>query len=291
VRFIREQRIQILHAHGSALFMANLAAMLPPFPTLVWHDHFGRYAVEERPVWQYRLLTRLVRGVIAVNQPLADWSCRKLGMPSDRVWYIPNFACDIEASPTATDLPGREGRRIVSVANFRPEKDHLNLVRAMSQVTQAIPDAHLLLIGVPTEPGCVEEVEQEIERQKLANSVTVLGQRDDVGAVLKACEIGVLSSASEGLPLSLLEYGSAGLPSVATQVGQCAEVLDHGRAGILVPPRNSDALASALVQMLSSPERRRELGSRFRQRIEQFYSPQAIVRQIGQVYETALASS
>src|SRR5438876_11120160 len=85
----------------------------------------------------------------------------------------------------------------------------------------------------------------------------------------KACDVGVLSSRSEGMPLALLEYGMNGLPSVATRVGQCAEMLDDGRAGLLVPPAAPEPLAKAILALLQSPEQRAELGGRFRQRTQQ----------------------
>jgi glycosyltransferase involved in cell wall biosynthesis len=106
--------------------------------------------------------------------------------------------------------------------------------------------------------------------------------------VLKACDIGVLSSASEGMPLALLEYGMNGLPAVATRVGQCAEVLDHGRAGLVVPPGASADLAEAIISLLNSPDRRASLGERLRQRTAQAYSADACVNQICGVYDRVL---
>src|SRR5580700_1982045 len=73
-KFAAEHKIRILHAHGSALFFARLASLLPPYPTVIWHDHYGRYAFNDRPVWLYKLATRGLGGVIAVNRPLEAWS-------------------------------------------------------------------------------------------------------------------------------------------------------------------------------------------------------------------------
>src|SRR5687768_10487667 len=91
VTFVRQHQIQLLHAHGTSLFLARLAACFPPYPAVIWHDHFGRFFVEDRPVWLYRLATGRIGGVIAVNETLADWSRNALRMRADRVWYLPNF--------------------------------------------------------------------------------------------------------------------------------------------------------------------------------------------------------
>lgn len=288
VRFVRDQQIQILHAHGTALLLANLASRFAPFPAVVWHDHFGRYAVEERSTWLYGWLTKRVGGVVAVNQPLAEWSRTRLGVPPGRVWFLPNFICDGQAGRTPPDLPGKPGARIACVANLRPEKDHATLLRAMARVIREVPAAHLLLVGASRNPAHQGVIRQEVLRQALQGHVSLLGHRQDVAAILRACDVGVLSSRSEGLPLSLLEYGMAGLPVVATQVGQCAEVLDHGQAGMLAPPATPLELAEALLVFLRSPERRRQFGERLHRRVHELYSPGPVIRQLERIYNTVL---
>jgi glycosyltransferase involved in cell wall biosynthesis len=287
IRFVKEHDIKILHAHGSALFVSSLAAMLPPRPLLIWHDHFG-LPLETRSVLIDRTLAQRARGVIAVSQPLADWSRQKLKIPSERVRYIPNFACEPRNDECPTELPGETGARIVCVANLRPQKDHLTLINAMSLVARRHPNAHLLLAGASPDATYRAAVEAEIARLGLTQNVTLLGERRDVYAILRACDIGVLSSIAEGLPLALVEYATAGLASVATSVGQCAEVLDEGRAGILVPPREPQRLAEALVSLLDSPVQRVALGEIFRQRVRDFYSADSIVGRVCEVYEQVL---
>lgn len=291
VAFSRVHHIQILHAHNASLFIAGLASLFPPYPAVVWHDNYGLYAVEERPVWLYRSAAGRISGVIAVNQPLAEWSLTRMRIPAKRIWYIPNFVCAAEVNGRPPALPGTAGQRIVCVAHFRPEKDHLTLLRAMMVVIRQVPTAHLLLVGASPDPARRELIQKEIIKQGLDRNVSLLGQRHDVPTILQACDIGVLSSVSEGLPLALLEYGMAELPAVATNIGQCAEVLDEGRAGILVPVGSHDQLARALLSLLQSPERRVVFGKKFHRRVLERYSPGPVVEQVCRVYETVLATS
>jgi len=288
VAFIRMHNIRILHAHGTSLFIASLVSLFSPHPRVIWHDHYGRYAVEERPAWLYRLAISRVGGVIAVNQPLVEWSRRKLRVPGNRVWYIPNFVCPPEMDDEPPLLPGRPGQRIVCVAQLRPQKDHLTLLRAMALVTRQMPAAHLLVVGTASDPAYLNRIGQEVSRQGLEQNVTLLGERQDISAILGQCDIGVLSSASEGLPLALLEYGMARLPTVATNVGQCPEVLDEGRAGILVPPNAPDRLAAALLMLFQSPGLRSTYGKILHSRIQEVYSSGPIMARVHQVYETVL---
>ena len=295
--YIRTQEISILHAHGSSLFVAALAASFSPQPIVIWHAHFGRVALENQRAWAHRFVARKIAGAIAVNRQLAEWCRDRLAIRTDQVWYIPNMVCaPLTASPDALNLPGSKGSRIVCVANLRAEKDHITLVRAMGLVVRHHPDAHLFLVGAHSDStysatsAYFDAVKREVSRHSLERHVLFLGQREDISTVLGSCDIGVLSSKTEGLPVSLLEYGMAALPVVATQVGECAEVLDLGRAGVLVPPQSPAALAEGLMSLLRSRERREVLGERFSQRVKEFYSAASIMAQVCQVYDTVLAA-
>jgi len=285
VAFIKANNIHVLHAHGLSLFMAWIAAHFAPHPVVVWHGHSHPGA---RQAWLYRLMAGGIDGVIAVSQPLADWAQCRLGVPAERIWYIPNFVCLPEGPEEPPPLPGTAGKRIVCVANFRAQKDHITLVRAMALVKPRVSGAHLLLVGAPADLEYFDVVGNEIVRLGLDKTVSVLGERADVSGILRTCDIGVLSSASEGLPLALIEYGLNGLPVVATRVGQCAEVLDEGRAGILVPPGAPGQLAEALVMLLHSPSLCLALARRFRDRVERLYSSGPVIEQICRVYDVVL---
>ena len=291
VEYIRAHDVRILHAHGTSLFFAVWAAAYPPRPAVVWHDHFGRYATEDRPAWLYRLAAQRTAGVLAVSEPLANWARQQLRMPTERVWYVPNFVCVPPANLPALALPGTAGYRIVCVANLRPEKDHGNLLAAMKFVVAQVPAAHLLLVGNGNDPAYQDRLQRMMQADSLAGHVTWLGPRTDVPAVLNECDVGVLSSASEGMPLALIEYGMAGLPVVATRVGQCAEVLDAGQAGLLVPPGAPDELGAALVRLLRDLELRATLGRQLQARVFRCYSAEAVLHQIEGAYETIQARS
>jgi glycosyltransferase involved in cell wall biosynthesis len=288
IEFIRANDIRLLHAHSTALFVAMQASLFAPHPRVVWHDHFGRYATEERSVLIYRLLTWRVSGVFSVNQQLADWAVNRLRLPADRVWYVPNFVADFADDGEAVELPGVAGKRIVCVANLRPEKDHLTLARAMALVVAREPEAHLLLAGAISDQSHFAAIREEITRLGLDRHITFLNAREKIAPILRGCDIGALSSASEGLPLALIEYGKAGLAAVATRVGQCAEVLDDGKAGIITPPRDPEKLAEALLTLLNSAEKRRTLGLAFRRRVDSVYSPAPIIERICRAYDSIL---
>ncbi|MGO8930990.1 MAG: glycosyltransferase [Limisphaerales bacterium] len=287
IRFIREHQVELLHAHGSALFFSGLARWFVPSLKLVWHVHFGRLATEERPIWLYRIAAKRVSGVIAVNEQLAGWAKINLKVPADRVWQVPNGVAE-SVNGRAVELPGVAGKRIVCVANLRPEKDHPTLVEAMTSVVRAEPEANLLLVGSEANQRQTQRVRGLIEQNGLGQHVFLLGSRGDVPSVLGACDIGVLSSASEGMPLALLEYGMAGLPAVATSVGQVPDVLDQGEAGVLVPARQPAELGRALADLLRSRERRERLGQALHERVRTKFGERAFVDRVVEIYRSVL---
>lgn len=288
VQFIRTHEVDVLHAHGTSLFISVFASMFAPFPKVIWHDHYGLCGVQERPGHLYRLAAQRISAVITVNHILRDWSVQRLGVKRERVSYIPNFVCWADDPKTPLVLPGVKGSRIVCLANMRPQKDHHTLLRAMILVVSRHPQAHLLLIGMPSDETYLASLRQFIVGHDLEQHVTFLGTRIDAPHILHQCDIGVLSSASEGLPLALLDYGHSALPVVVTNVGQCKEVIDEGRLGKLVPPGDAQALALAIQQLLESPEERVSLGVSFREFVMRCYSEGAAMRKICEVYESIL---
>ncbi len=282
--FIKTHNVRILHAHSSALLTALAGAWGRPYPAVVWHDHCGYQQHAPRPVPPYRLAARGVSAVISVNESLADWAKHQLRVPASRVFYVPNFVSDQRAEPVS-GLPGVQGKRVVCVANLRPQKAHVDLVKAMAVVVREHPDAHLLLVGREADATYSAAVRGAIAELGLASHVSLLGERADVAGILRQSDIGVLSSVGEGFPLALVEYGLAGLGTVTTDVGQCAEVLDGGRAGLLVPPSQPEQLAAALTQLLTSPPMRADFGARLQQRVADRYGKDAVVKQITAVYD------
>ena len=288
IRFIKENQIQVLHAHSTALFVAIQAAQFPPYPKVIWHDHFGRYAMEERAAWLHGPFVRRASAVIIVNRQLTAWVQQRLHVPANQIWYVPNFVIESEADADVLELPGEAGQRIVCVANLRPEKGHLTLVQAFANVVRQRPAAHLILVGAHSNAEHLEKIKAEIARLNLHPSLTLAGHQRNVPAFLRGSDIGALSSYSEAFPLSMVEYGKAALAVVATDVGECASILDQGKAGLVVPPRDVQKLADALMSLLAAPERRRELGIALRTRVNQLYTAEAVMNQLCSVYDAVL---
>lgn len=178
IAFIRENQIDVLHAHGASLFIAGVASIFPPNPVVVWHDNDGNHGQKERPRWLYRLGATRVNAVITASEPLGEWSRTKLHVPAERVWYLPNFVQASERVEEPPELPGVKDSRIVCVAGLRRQKDHITLLRAMALVVQKFPKAHLLIVGGSSDAGYLEQIQKEIHDRALAQHGRMVRRRD-----------------------------------------------------------------------------------------------------------------
>jgi glycosyltransferase involved in cell wall biosynthesis len=283
VRYCRTHQIDIVHAHGTALFVAAAATVLQPRLRVVWHDHCPAMASGRRD-HAYALALRRCAAVIAVSDAIQRRASERLGVAAERIRYIPNFVTPVALAEPPVSLPGMSGSRIVCVANLRERKNQRGLIAALTEVRAAAPDAHLLLVGDSPEPAYRDELETAVAAAELTAHVSFLGARSDVADILAGADVAVLPSFAEGLPMALLEYGRAALPAVVTDVGQCAAVVADG-AGILVPPGDVPALVAGLTALLTDPDRRRTLGTALQQRVEAQHSAAAAIAAIERVYD------
>jgi len=178
------------------------------------------------------------------------------------------------------NLPAR-AKVIGTVGRLTLLKDQVNLIRAFQQVHAAKPDTVLLLIG----DGELRELLEDCARNGgVLDHVYFLGDRNDVHALLQGLDLFVLSSISEGYSLALLEACAAGLPIIATDVGGNFEIIRDGDTGILVPAKDPDALATAMLTLLREPAHAKGLGDAARAWVESNGSLETMASRYMQIY-------
>ncbi len=288
--YIRKNDIKIIHAHSTSIFFSLPLTIFSPAPSIIWHIHGTN--VNKIPLLKkffYRLASQNANGIICVSMELASW-IKFLKSKKSLVWYLPNFISnpDINSNSDAVEIPNDGFTQVVCVSNLRNPKDHTTLLNAWKIVLKKCPKSRLILIGGVSEKKYAQKVFEQLKEPVLENNVLWLGARTDVPALLRKCQIGVLSSRSEGFPVTLLEYGFAKLGVVATDVGQCAEILGFGKAGLLTPPGDERALAKALIKLISDKALRNELGTRLFENISDHYSQEAIMERLFNIYKELL---
>jgi len=289
-RELRRRRIDILHTHCWCTFLEGLvAAKLARVPILIHGEH-GMVQDRRRQVFAQRWGWRAVDQVLAVSAALADRLSAVVGFPRDRIQVIPNGVDTERFRPSETpkkelrrqlDLP-TDGFLIGMVARFVEFKDHAGMLRAVTQLRQERVDAHLALAGEGRLRDPLEQLSRDLG---IADRVHFLGHLPQVGTLLHALDVLVSNSSHcEGMSNVILEAMACGVPVVATRVAASPELLGDAEAGILIPPRDSEALARALKQMNDSLELRDALGRAGRQRVQSRYSISAMVDSYAQLY-------
>jgi glycosyltransferase involved in cell wall biosynthesis len=195
---------------------------------------------------------------------------------------IPN-AVDVASAPRWSPAE-RERPLIVAVGRLKAPKDFPTLIRALSGLR---PDSfEAVIVGEgPDRP----RLEEEIEALGLSGRVRLAGERRDVPELLAAADVFVLPSASEGLPVSVLEAMAAGLPVIASRVGGVPEQVSDGETGLLVEPGDPNELTAALDRLIADPSLRRRLGAAGRARAEQAFDLDPFRRAHVELYSRELA--
>ncbi|MDE0779902.1 MAG: glycosyltransferase [Alphaproteobacteria bacterium] len=173
---------------------------------------------------------------------------------------------------------------LMIVANLIPYKGHTDLIEALASIHDRLPKAwRLLCIG--RDDGIESALQAQCAEVRLSDHVQFLGLRSDIPALLNVADIALLCSHEEGLPNAVIEAMSAGVPTIATEVGGTGEIIDHGSTGLLVPPKSPGALAQSILDLIANPELRIQMGKAARAEIESTYGLDACVRAYDDLYQ------
>jgi glycosyltransferase involved in cell wall biosynthesis len=170
---------------------------------------------------------------------------------------------------------------VTCVGRLVPIKNHRLLIDAFARVAESNHDVILAIVGGGSEEAALR---QDVEERGLNEKVRFLGWRSDLDRVYAGSDVVVLASDNEGTPVSLIEAMSSSCAVVATDVGGVRDVLDGGRLGVLVPPRDPAALADGIAQLVSNPALRLTLATRAAPVALERYDVQRLLSDIRSLY-------
>jgi glycosyltransferase involved in cell wall biosynthesis len=287
-RAIKQLRPDIVHAHDPhAVAMAALARSMSTQPKrapLVASRRVDfRLKGNALSRWKYDQVDRFICSSEAIRQMLlADGIAPSRAVTVHEGIDLGHVAAAPEA-PLHEELWLPHGSPIVgNVAALVPHKGQRHLVEAAALVVRQVPDARFVIAG---EGELRESLEHQVKHLGLEKHVLLTGFRPDVLSVLKAFDIFVMSSITEGLGTSLLDAMACAKPIVATNAGGIPEVVQDGRTGFLVPPRDHHAMAGAIVQLLENEPLRRQMGEAGLSLVTSRFSAERMVMDTLHVYE------
>jgi glycosyltransferase involved in cell wall biosynthesis len=300
-KIIRNEHIDLLHIHawnpasGRYGFLAALSQKLQHLVTE--HDPF---ALPPFKNWLKKKLMKNIQAVIAVSEenrnllislyPHLEQKIHAIHNGIDTTWFESQllsfsrsdreeYKKDIFETDESTPI-------IIAVAELHPRKGLVYLLDAARILAEKKKKFKIIIVGDGHQR---KELENFIENVKLEPYVELLGKRSDIPYLLKASDVFVLPSMHEAFGLVLLEAMMAELPVIATSRGGVPEIITHGESGILIEPRNSQAIANAIENLIDDPEMAKKISKAGQKRAREKFDLKRMVEETEDLYSKILS--
>ncbi len=298
-KIMRKYKIDVIHSHGLLVnILSRVASYLACTPVSISTAHIplnlksGKQAqnVFEKLMGPYYLIMDNLTSffnqkVIAVSHAVKK-DLMEQGVDPKRIVVVQNGIDLTRGSRNNQNTKGklkRVGNHSIvgTITRLSPQKDIPTFLKMAALVIRDVPKTQFLIVGDGEKR---KELQDLAEKLGLGYHVRFLGYRRDVPDLLRTFDIFALSSLWEGLPIVILEAMAAEKPVVATAVDGVAEVVEHGKTGLLAEPRRQDLLARSVIELIKNPARAREMGERGRERVESYFSIDRVINTVEQIY-------
>jgi glycosyltransferase involved in cell wall biosynthesis len=288
-RVIREIDPQLIHFHfvsegGRAFYWDNIRV---PMVASTWGQDviFDRTPSPKEVTSLTKMLGRC-RIVTATTHQLARETARY--MAADRQIYVIPFGVDLSRFEVREAASG--GQTVLGFVKWlKPKYGPDVMVEAFAKIHAARSNTKLVLAG---RGEMQEQLQRRVDELNLTQAVQILGrvEHDKVPALIRSFDLMVMPSVyeSETFGVAAIEASASGVAVVASRVGGVPEAVIHGKTGLLVPPRDVDALAAACIELIDNPNRRREMGLAGRRFVERYYDWRENTRLMGEIYRAVL---
>ncbi len=277
-------------------FLVRLLGLHRKYPWVAWNHGYTATSRLDRAYTQLdRWSLRGAYRVVTVCRPFAE-QLEHLGVQRDRITILHKSVKPFVAPPQEAVQGVRREQQIaddeaviLSVGRLSHEKGHADLIRAATALNamSGAPRFRVLIVGDGPER---ERLAQMASRLGIEKQITFAGFQSDTRPYYAMATLVAVPSHSEGSPNVVLEAMAAGLPIAANTVGGVPEILEEGVTGLMVPPRNPEAMAKTILRILSDAELRLRLGSAARARAESSHTPEAYRRTLAEFYRDTLES-
>ncbi|MBQ6108235.1 MAG: glycosyltransferase family 4 protein [Thermoguttaceae bacterium] len=295
----KKYNVRFVHAHQYTPYFYAMGArgFFRRKPPILFTEH-GRF-YPDQPNWKHKYFNRLLMSaqdrVTAVSQSVGDAIIQNEGIPADRVQiirngvdenrFIQNRFTEEQKKTLRESLGLADEPVILFTARLDPIKDHVTALRAMKRLQSMAGEARkpvLLLAGNGPE---LEPLQAMISEMHLEKRVRLLGERTDVSDLLQIADVFLLTSKSEGIPLTILEAFASNVPVVATNVGGIPEVVFNGENGLLADSGDWEQIAANLNVLLCDPPWATMIAQNARARFEEEFTERKMLAEYQKIYE------
>lgn len=274
-KIIRQNNIQIINAHHLMPLVYSYYSFLVSHNVKLVYTEHSMWEIETRPFkWNLatKYMLRKASAIIGVSPEISNYMREKYKINTEKVHYVrngvkvKNFSMAYGKKLSIDELKDQQNKiKIVMVANFRRNKNHIFLLNAFKELHEQNKNVHLVFIG----QGFNADLEnsEDLIRKKIMDlglneNVSLLGYRDNIPELLSLMDIACLTSDKEGLPISLIESMAAGLPVVGTNVEGINSVIVDNYNGFLVEPNNIKNCYEVLKKLSEKKNMREIFGER-----------------------------
>jgi glycosyltransferase involved in cell wall biosynthesis len=290
MKVIKTERVQLLNTHSSRdSWSGGVAGRLTGIKVIRTRHISSKLKSNPFSKLVYGFLTD---GIVTTGNFIKEQLIRELGLSPRKIFSIPTgigvevFA-DADGEKVRREFGIGEGEPVIGIAAaIRSWKGHAYILRAMPEVLRHFPKAKLLIAGEGDLAPAMDALSKGL---KIQGSVIFAGHREDIPEIIAAFDVSVMASyASEGIPQFALQSMAAGKPLVGTAVGGIPEVVKDGVNGYIVPPKDSGALADAILKLLSDPEKARGMGLLGRKMALEGHTKERMLDDMEALYRKAL---
>ena len=297
IKLLKKYRIQIIHSHGAPVSSySRLARKFLEFPLIITTYHISLERITDINRFQkniYKIIDRIGSifddKIIAVSNAVKESLISECWLPSRKIEVVYNgidisrFSGDTDGSKIKEELNLTPEDKIIGIiARLSHEKSHITLLKALKKVIKHVPNAKLLIVG---DGPLKVSLMRSVKEMKLKDFCFFLGLRKNIPEIISCLDVAVLSSMTEGLPISLIEVMTSGKCVVGTDVGGIPEVIDHGENGLLIPPNDPDKLAEALIYLLNNPDIAKKMGKKGIKIAKEEFSHQIMIKKVERIYD------
>ncbi len=285
VWLIYREKVNIVNTHSSKdSWLASLAVRLTTCSKVIRTRHVS-IPIPKHP---FNIVYRLAHKIITCGEMIRQAMIKDNRLEPEKIVSIPTgvdlrrFDSGLGGSAVREEFGiGPDIPLVGTVGIIRSEKGHFYFVKAAQRILEEKSGVRFLIVG--NEPKG-DTVRRQIKELGLEKEIIMAGLRDDIPQILAALNIFVLPSLKEGVPQGVAQALAMKKAVVATAVGGVPELIENGRTGILVPPRDVEALAEAILELLNDKEKAKRLGENGRHLIEEKFSLEEMVEKIESLY-------
>jgi len=259
IRYLKDNRVDVVITHGnSGSSIPRIAAIFSRMPVFIHVEHNISDHKKSFHIMFNKLTSIFTDKIVCVSENARESLRRVEKTAADKILVIHNGI----NTDRFTNIDKKNERhdsimRVGIVGRFAEQKGHIYFIEAAVKIVESYKDVEFIFVG---DGHLRQMIENKVSECGLDGYCKFLGVRSDVDQLLQTFDMFILSSLWEGLPISLLEAQYFGVPAVVTDVGGIGEVIVDGINGLLVPPRDPQAMANAILKLLYDSDLRKELG-------------------------------